>query len=98
MLTVKSLVDFLGCEILSGENGLSRELLDPGIASMGVELISGQLDFSNCKRPITLGRRENSIWETLSEELKMERLNPLFEMGPPCIIFSVKKLRVLLYL
>ncbi len=88
MLSVKSLADFLEAEILSGEAGLVHALEDPGIASMGVELISGELSFSNCQRVITLGKRESSIWDTLTDEVKKERLVPIFEMGPPCIIFS----------
>lgn len=86
-ISIKRLVKGLELEVLAGEKGLSRKIINDEINRPGVEL-AGFLDFFNKERILLLGSKEAAFAALFSENVFQERVEKMLELGPPCLIFS----------
>ncbi len=86
-VNIKDIVDYMNLDVRAGEQGLSNGIVQTELTTPGVEL-AGHFEFFEPRRVIVLGKREKSIWDTLSDGDKNERVDRMFREYPPCFIFS----------
>lgn len=81
---VKDIVDHFQFQVVSGKQGLSREITVSDINRPALE-IAGFFTYHPGNRIQTLGRTELSFFDTVSESLREERMNKLCQEQTPCI-------------
>ena len=74
-------------ELLAGEKGLDGKISEDEISRPGLEF-AGFFDFFEHKRILLIGSKDASFLKTLPEEVKEKNVNKIFELMPPCIVFS----------
>jgi len=77
----------LSLRLVCGEGGLERELAVPDINRPGLAL-TGFFDYFPAERLQVMGKTELSYWETLSPELRRERLGRLLAAKPAGFVVS----------
>lgn len=77
----------LGLELVVGESGLKRIIGEPVLHRPGLALSGFYGHFAN-KRPQVIGMAEHAYLLSLPEELRVQRINELFALRIPCIIFT----------
>ena len=74
-------------ELIAGEKGLENKITEDEISRPGLEF-AGFFDFFESKRVLLIGSKDASFLETLSNDVKAKNLEKIFELNPPCIVFS----------
>ncbi len=80
----------LGLELIAGEAGLGRVIGEPTVHRPGLAL-SGFYGHFAKKRIQVLGMAEHAYLTSLPEELRVQRINELFGLKIPCMVFSRNK-------
>lgn len=93
-VTVKQFLDAgrkrLNLELMAGEAGLSRVIIQPVAHRPGLAL-TGFLKHFAWKRLQVLGLAEHSYLSTLPEETRVQRLEKVFARKIPCMVFTRTK-------
>lgn len=76
-------------ELLAGKGGLNRKIVDEELSRPGLEF-AGFFDFFESQRVLLVGSKDNSFLNTLPAEVKNKNVEKIFELEPPCIVFSMK--------
>jgi HPr kinase/phosphorylase len=84
---VSELVQQFQLEVAAGENGLRRTVETDDLNRPGLE-ISGYFTYYPAERLQILGRTEIAFLETLSAEVRRERMERLCDERTPCIIVA----------
>ncbi len=84
---VKKIIEDNKLEIIYGEDGLDRLVVEDMICRPGMELC-GYLDFYEPQRIVLLGTKETTFLKTLSLPLQKERVNNIFALEPPLLVIS----------
>lgn len=87
-ITVEKLMIDNKLELIAGESGLSTILTEDMIARPGVEF-AGFFDFFDYKRVILMGSKESMFLKEQAEEISEKNVRRIYELAPPCIVFSV---------
>ena len=87
MLTVQNIVKRFKLEVISGEQGLEREIHMPQVSRPGLEL-AGLFDFYEFTRIQVIGSKEVHFYGWLQENEREIRTRMLFEKNPPMFVFS----------
>ena len=87
-ITVQKLMIDNKLELIAGKDGLSTVLTEDMIARPGVEF-AGFFDFFDYKRVILIGSKEAMFLAQQNEEVSKKNVKKIFELAPPCIVFSV---------
>lgn len=87
MLKVKQIAKDLELKILAGEKGLDIDVKAEMLSRPGVEL-AGFTVFFDPERLILIGSKEHEFLKLLPNELQVKRLETIFKLKPPGIIFS----------
>ncbi|MDD4101387.1 MAG: HPr(Ser) kinase/phosphatase [Kiritimatiellae bacterium] len=82
--------DRLGLELIAGEAGLGRIIAEPMVHRPGLAL-SGFYGHFAQKRIQVLGMAEHAYLNSLPEDLRVQRINELFSLKIPCMVFSRNK-------
>lgn len=88
MISVKKLVNDCNLNIVAGEKGLVRKIVDANVTRPGLEF-AGFFEFFEPKRILLMGSKEASFLAKVEEEKAIERISKIFEMNPPCLICSL---------
>ncbi len=86
-ITVQTLVNDFKMEVVSGDNGLSSEILNPQLTRPGIEL-AGLFDFFENDRIQIFGSKEMTFFGWLNEEDQEIRVDMMFQRTPPAFLFS----------
>ncbi len=86
-VSIRDVVKHMNLVVKAGEQGLSNSIVKTELTTPGVELV-GHFDFFEPRRIIILGKREKSILDTLTDDVRNERIDRMFREYPPCFIFS----------
>ena len=87
-ITVQKLMIDNKLELIAGKDGLATVLTEDMIARPGVEF-AGFFDFFDYKRVILIGSKEAMFLAQQNEEVSKKNVKKIFELAPPCIVFSV---------
>lgn len=87
-LKVKHIVKDLKLEVLTNEYSLQNEIKSEMLSRPGVEL-AGFLDFFDPERLMLIGSKEASFMQLMPLELRKKRIEEMFRLKPPGLIFSV---------
>ena len=87
-LKIKHIVTDLKLELLNSETCLQNEIKSEMLSRPGVEL-AGFLDFFDSERLMLIGSKEASFMQLMPIELRRKRIEEMFKMNPPGLIFSV---------
>ncbi len=87
-LKIKHIVKDLQLKLLTDDTSLENEIKSEMLSRPGVE-IAGFLDFFDKDRLLLIGSKEASFMQLLPLELRKKRIEELFMMNPPGVIFSV---------
>lgn len=87
MYTLQELANEYNLELISGEEGLNRELDKAQVSRPGLEL-AGLFDFYEYDRIQIMGSKEVTFFGWLNESDKEIRVRMLFERKPPAFVFS----------
>ncbi|TVP84853.1 MAG: HPr(Ser) kinase/phosphatase [Acholeplasmataceae bacterium] len=87
-LTVTLLVRDLELDVLHGEQALKRTIKNEMLSRPGVEL-AGFFDFFEPERIVLIGSKEKAFMKLMDEKTCHERLEKIFSLQPPCVIFSI---------
>lgn len=87
-LKIKHIVTDLKLELLNNETCLQNEIKSEMLSRPGVEL-AGFLDFFDSERLMLIGSKEASFMQLMPIELRRKRIEEMFKMNPPGLIFSV---------
>lgn len=74
-------------ELIAGEKGLDNKITEDEISRPGLEF-AGFFDFFESKRVLLIGSKDASFLETLSDDIKAKNVEKIFELNPPCLVFS----------
>ena len=74
-------------ELLAGKEGTNGKITKDEISRPGLEF-AGFFDFFESKRILLVGSKDASFLQTLPRETIKKNVNKIFEMDPPCIVFS----------
>jgi HPr kinase/phosphorylase len=87
-LKIKHIVRDLRLELLTNEKSLQNEIKSEMLSRPGVEL-AGFLDFFDPERLMLIGSKEASFMQLMPLELRKKRIEEMFKLNPPGLIFSV---------
>jgi HPr kinase/phosphorylase len=87
-LKIKHIVKDLRLELLTNECCLQNEIKSEMLSRPGVEL-AGFLDFFDSERLMLIGSKEASFMQLMPLELRKKRIEEMFKLNPPGLIFSV---------
>lgn len=90
-ITVQKLMIDNKLELIAGEKGLSLELTEDMISRPGVEF-AGFFDYFDYKRVILMGTKEAMFLKQQDPLISEKNVRKIFELAPPCIVFSVNAL------
>ena len=79
--------DRLGLELAAGQAGLERVIIEPVVHRPGLAL-SGFYEHFAWKRIQVVGMAEYAYLSSLPEELRVQRIEELFAMKIPCMVFT----------
>jgi HPr kinase/phosphorylase len=88
MISVKKLVEDCNLNVIAGEQGLSRKIVEANVTRPGLEF-AGFFDFFEPKRILLMGSKETSFLKTVDLELARDRIAKIFKQNPPCLICSL---------
>ncbi len=86
-LKVSELVQRFNLEVVSGEEGLKRNIVVADLYRPGLEM-AGYFTYHPKERVQILGKTELAFVQTLSTEVRRDRLSKLCEEDTPCILIS----------
>ncbi|MBO8173189.1 MAG: HPr kinase/phosphorylase [Bacillaceae bacterium] len=86
-IRVKDVVDHFKLEVVSGSEGLMREIKVSDINRPGLEM-AGYFTYYPADRVQLMGRSEIGFFETLPEERRKQRILELCHESTPCIIVA----------
>lgn len=84
---VKKIIEDNKLEIIYGEDGLDKLVVEDMICRPGMELC-GYLDFYEPQRIVLLGTKETTFLKSLSLPLQKERVEKIFSLEPPLLVIS----------
>jgi HPr kinase/phosphorylase len=87
-LKIKHVIKDMDLELLSDEKSLERAVKSEMLSRPGVEL-AGFLDFFDSDRIVLIGSKEFHFMNLLDTENIRKRMEAIFEMKPPGVIFSI---------
>lgn len=87
VVLVKDLVESFNLKLVSGENGLDREITTSDISRPGIEM-TGYFKYYPSERLQLIGRTEMSYFAELTQLEKQNRAEQLFTPKTPAIILS----------
>lgn len=87
MLTVKQLVRDFKLQVISGHEGLERDIEKPQVSRPGLEL-AGLFEFYEYSRIQVIGSKEVHFYGWLQDEERVIRTRMLFDRKPPMFVFS----------
>jgi HPr kinase/phosphorylase len=88
MISVKKLVNDCNLNVVAGEKGLVRKIVDANVTRPGLEF-AGFFEFFEPKRILLMGSKEASFLAKVEEKKAIDRISKIFEMNPPCLICSL---------
>lgn len=86
-ITITEVVNALKLEVIAGEKGIERAVINPNLSKPGLEL-AGLFDFYEHDRIQIIGSKEGTFFHWLNETDQSIRVRMLFEKQPPAFIFS----------
>ncbi len=86
-LKVRKLIEDYNLELISGEQGLEREITKAQVSRPGIEL-AGLFDFYEFDRIQVLGSKEVTFFWWLNTQDQEIRVDMLFQKRPPMFVFS----------
>ncbi|MCD8503305.1 MAG: HPr(Ser) kinase/phosphatase [Bacillaceae bacterium] len=86
-VTVKDLVEKLGLELISGEEGIYRPITTSDLSRPGMEM-AGYFTYYPAERVQLLGKTELTFFQQLSSEEKVDRMERLCTYDTPAIMIS----------
>ena len=76
-----------GLTLLAGKKGLENKITEDEISRPGLEF-AGFFEFFENKRILLIGSKDASFLATLADGVKAKNVEKIFELNPPCIVFS----------
>lgn len=86
-LRVRDLIEDYNLELISGEQGMDREVTKAQVSRPGIEL-AGLFDFYEFDRIQVFGSKEVTFFWWLSSQDQEIRVDMLFQKRPPMFVFS----------
>lgn len=74
-------------ELLAGKDGLNAKICDDQLSRPGLEF-TGFFDYFDNKRLVLVGSKDHSFLKHLPLETQRKNIEKIFELHPPCIVFS----------
>lgn len=74
-------------ELIAGKKGLDKKITEDEISRPGLEF-AGFFEFFENKRVLLIGSKDASFLETLPHDVKSKNVEKIFELNPPCLVFS----------
>lgn len=91
---LSSCVEALNLEVVAGKEYLDRRVFRPMLSRPGVEIYSNYFNYYEKDRIQVIGSKEYVMFQMLTKEQKMERVDKLFSFDPPAFIFTKNVLEV----
>ena len=88
MITANDVITNYKLELISGEQGVHREVTKAQVSRPGIEL-AGLFDFYEHDRIQVIGSKEIAFFGWLNEQDQEIRVDMLFQKEPPMFVFSV---------
>lgn len=88
-ITIEKIMKDNKLTLISGKGGLKRHCVEDMIARPGLEF-TGFFDYFDSKRVVLVGSKEATFLSQQSQDVVEKNVRKLFELNPPCIVFSVK--------
>jgi HPr kinase/phosphorylase len=76
-------------KIVAGQNGINRSIYEYELQRVDVEF-SGFFEHFECNRIAVIGTKELAYYHSLPEEISRKNVEHMFELQPPCIVFSTR--------
>lgn len=86
-ITISKFKEDNNLELLAGKDGMNKLITVDEISRPGLEF-TGFFDFFDPLRVVLVGSKDASFFSGLSDDVKNKNLNHLFELNPPCLVFS----------
>lgn len=86
-VTIKELVKVIDLEVLAGQEGVSKVILDEEITFPWLEF-TGVFKYFESTRVCLIGSKEATYLKEIGLDLATERVKGLFEHNPCCFVFS----------
>jgi len=86
-LRVQKLVNRMNLDVLAGENGLNRVIQVADLHRPGME-IAGYFDYYPAERVQILGKTELTFYQSLTDDVKRDRISRMLTDITPCFIIS----------
>ena len=74
-------------ELVAGKKGLDKKITEDEISRPGLEF-AGFFEFFENKRILLIGSKDASFLATLPDEVKAKNVEKIFQLDPPCLVFS----------
>lgn len=87
-VSLRRCVEELKMEVVAGEKYLDRLVTRAMISRPGVEIYSNYFNYYEKDRIQVIGSKEYMMYEMLSQEDKIKRIESLFSFDPPAFIFT----------
>ena len=86
-ITISKFQQENGLELLAGKEGIDNKITDDEISRPGLEF-AGFFDFFENTRILLIGSKDASFLATLPDDVKAKNIEKIFELNPPCVVFS----------
>lgn len=86
-ITISKFQEENGLELLAGKEGINNKISDDEISRPGLEF-AGFFDFFENTRILLIGSKDATFLATLPLEVKAKNIEKIFELNPPCVVFS----------
>ncbi|WP_031488816.1 HPr(Ser) kinase/phosphatase [Ureaplasma canigenitalium] len=86
-LYVSQVINKFNLDVVANEEYIDREILSTGISRLGFEL-SGEILFTEIWSIVYFGSKESNYFDKFSVTIIQEKLNRIFKLNPPLIIYG----------
>lgn len=86
-IQVSEIIKGLELKLMAGKEGVGRKVNVPGLSKPGIEL-AGMMDFFEHDRIQIMGSKQAAYFHSLDRDIQLTRVEAMFRMGPPALIFS----------
>lgn len=86
-ITISEIIEGLELKLMAGKDGTHHLVQVPSLSKPGLEL-AGMMDFFEYDRIQIIGSKEAAYFHSLTKEEQQERVEAMFKMKPPALIFS----------